>query len=85
MTFSWHGRIGNGFLKLYERARSPFYAGFYSLKREGTVRRPETTGYFSTMVSNCVAFLDGTAPLVSPLAEGTATLETLFRIISLLA
>ncbi len=76
--------IGNGYLKQYTRAPSPFYSGFYSLKRLRGVGRPRITGYFSGMVQNCVDFLAGTSPLVSPLSEGIRALKALFEIVACL-
>ncbi len=76
--------IGNGYLKLYTVAPSPYYSGFYSLKRRREVKRPKKTGYFSGMVANCVDFLDGKAPLLSPLSEGIRTLKALYDIVGCL-
>jgi predicted dehydrogenase len=76
--------IGNGFLRLLRRAPSPFYSGFYSLKRDHKIERPPETGYFSLMVQNCLDFLDGRAPLASPLSEGLKTLTTLYRVVEAL-
>jgi predicted dehydrogenase len=76
--------VGNGFLRLMRRAPSPFYSGFHSLRRDAGVKRPASTGYFSLMVQNCVDFLDGKAPLASPLSEGIKTLADLCRVTDLL-
>lgn len=73
--------IGNGFLRLYTRAPSPFYSGFHSLRRDRSAKRPAKTGYLSRMVQNCVDFLDGKAELGSPLAEGIKTLEDLYKVV----
>jgi predicted dehydrogenase len=73
--------IGNGYLKLYTRAPSPYYTGFYSLKRRREIKRPKKTGYFTGMVTNCVNFLDGREPLRSPLSEGIRTLKALYEIV----
>ncbi|MBN1798102.1 MAG: Gfo/Idh/MocA family oxidoreductase [Spirochaetales bacterium] len=76
--------IGNGYLKLYTKAPSPYYSGFSSLKRRKKVRRPRITGYFSRMVENCVDFLLDKAPLISPLSEGIRTLKALYEIVEYL-
>jgi len=76
--------IGNGYFKVYTRKPSPFYSGFYSLMRDGGIKRPKKTGYFSRMVANCVEFLDGKADLISPLSEGMKTMKVLYRIADLI-
>jgi len=76
--------IGNGYLKLYSKAPSPYYTGFYSLKRQKNVIRPGVTGYFSNMVQNCVDFLMDKAPLISPLSEGIRSLKVLYEIVDYL-
>jgi predicted dehydrogenase len=73
--------IGNGYLKLYTKAPSPYYSGFYSLKRHKKVNRPRVTGYFSRMVENCVGFLSDKAPLMSPLSEGIRALKVIYEIV----
>ncbi len=72
--------IGNGFAKCYVRKESRLYTGFYSLAREKSVRFPKKTGYFANMVQNAVDFLDGTAPLKSPLDIAIADLRVLEEI-----
>lgn len=76
------GRIclGNGFAKCYVRKESRLYTGFYSLARDKTIRFPKKTGYFANMVQNAVDFLDGTAPLKSPLDIAIADLRVLEEI-----
>ena len=72
--------IGNGFAKCYVRKESRLYTGFYSLARDKSVRFPKKTGYFANMVQNAVDFLDGTAPLKSPLDIAIADLRVLEEI-----
>ena len=76
------GRIclGNGYAKFYQRRESKLYSGFYSLSRDRSVRLPKKTGYFSNMIQNAVDFLDGTAPLKSPLEEAIEDLRILEEI-----
>ena len=76
------GRIclGNGYAKFYQRKESKLYTGFYSLSRDRSIRLPKKTGYFANMVQNAVDFLDGTAPLKSPLSEAIADLRVLEEI-----
>lgn len=69
--------IGNGYLKCYKRQESPLYTGFYSLLSDSSVVKPEKTRYFANMVQNAVDFLDGTAPLYSPLEVGIRDLAVL--------
>jgi predicted dehydrogenase len=76
--------IGNGYLKFYSPAPSPFYAGFFSFTRRKNLKRPQITGYFSRMIDNCVDFLKGKAPLISPLSEGIKGLEVLDEIVTCL-
>jgi predicted dehydrogenase len=76
--------IGNGYLKLYKKAPSPYYTGFYSLKRQKKIKRPGVTGYFSRMVDNCVGFLLDKAPLISPLSEGIRALKVLYEIVDII-
>lgn len=73
------GRIclGNGFAKFYTRKESHLYTGFYSLRKEKSVKIPKKTGYFANMVQNAVDFLDGTEALVSPLDIAIADLKVL--------
>lgn len=68
--------VGNGYAKFYLREESKLYTGFYSLTRQN-VKLPKKTGYFSNMVQNAVDFLDGTAPLVSPLEDAIQDLKVL--------
>lgn len=76
------GRIclGNGYAKFYQRKESKLYTGFYSLSRDHSIHLPKKTGYFANMVQNAVDFLDGTAPLKSPLSEAIADLRVLEEI-----
>ena len=75
--------IGNGYAKFYEAKESTLYTGFSSLARSN-VKVPRKTGYFSNMVQNAVDFLDGTAPLASPLEEAAADLRALEEMKALL-
>ncbi|MBR0030871.1 MAG: Gfo/Idh/MocA family oxidoreductase [Treponema sp.] len=68
--------VGNGYAKFYLREESKLYTGFYSLTRQ-KVRLPKKTGYFSNMIQNAVDFLDGTAPLISPLEDAVHDLKVL--------
>ena len=72
--------IGNGYAKFYQRKESKLYSGFYSLTRDTSVRLPKKTGYFSNMIQNAVDFLDGSAPLKSPLEEAIEDLRILEEI-----
>ena len=76
------GRIclGNGYAKFYQRKESKLYTGFYSLSLDHSIHLPKKTGYFANMVQNAVDFLDGTAPLKSPLSEAIADLRVLEEI-----
>ena len=76
------GRIclGNGYAKFYQRKESKLYTGFYSLSRDHSIRLPKKTGYFANMVQNAVDFLDGKAPMKSPLSEAIADLRVLEEI-----
>ena len=38
---------------------------------------PKKTGYFSNMIQNAVDFLDGNAPLISPLEDAIQDLKVL--------
>ena len=67
--------IGNGFAKFYSAQESKLYTGFRSLAAAPSIRLPKKTGYFANMVQNAVDFLDGTAPLLSPLATAIADLK----------
>lgn len=69
--------IGNGFAKFYSAQESRLYTGFRSLAPDPSVRLPKKTGYFANMIQNAVDFLDGTAPLLSPLATAIADLKAL--------
>ena len=72
--------IGNGYAKFYQRKESKLYTGFYSLSRDRSIHIGKKTGYFSNMIQNAVDFLDGTAPLKSPLQEAIADLRVLEEI-----
>ena len=76
------GRIclGNGYAKFYQRKESKLYTGFYSLSRDHSIHLPKKTGYFANMVQHVVDFLDGKAPLKSPLSEAIADLRVLEEI-----
>lgn len=74
--------IGNGYLDVFTRKKSPFYQGFYSLIRDKYYVRPRKTAYFSAMIDNCISYLDGESPLISPLREGINAMETLFEIVT---
>lgn len=76
------GRIclGNGYAKFYQRKESKLYTGFYSLSRDHSIHLPKKTGYFANMVQNAVDFLDGNAPLKSPLQEAISDLRVLEEI-----
>lgn len=76
------GRIclGNGYAKFYQRKESKLYSGFYSLSRDRSIHLPKKTGYFANMVQNAVDFLDGNAPLKSPLQEAISDLHVLEEI-----
>lgn len=78
--------IGNGFLKLYHREKSPLYSGFYSLLNDRKFKKPKKgrTGYFSNMVQNAVDFLDGKNVLRSTLQTGINALAVLEEIKELL-
>ena len=73
------GRIclGNGYAKFYKRKESKLYTGFYSLSRDRAINLPKKTKYFANMVQNAVDYLDGSAPLKSPLSDAIADLRTL--------
>ena len=73
------GRIclGNGYAKFYKRKESKLYTGFYSLSRDRSITLPKKTKYFANMVQNAVDYLDGSAPLKSPLSDAIADLRTL--------
>ena len=73
------GRIclGNGYAKFYKRKESKLYTGFYSLARDRAINLPKKTKYFANMVQNAVDYLDGSAPLKSPLSDAIADLRTL--------
>ncbi|MCR5621633.1 MAG: Gfo/Idh/MocA family oxidoreductase [Treponema sp.] len=62
--------IGNSYLKIYQRKDSPLYTGFFSLVSDKEAGKIEKTRYFSNMVQNAVDFLDGKAPLLSPIDTG---------------
>ena len=73
-------RVGNGYALFEKRQESKLYTGFYSLMRDKKVKRSKKTGYFSGMVQNAVDFLDGKAPLKSPLDDAIADLSVLEEI-----
>ena len=68
--------VGNGYAKFYLREESKLYTGFYSLTRQ-KIKLPKKTGYFSNMIQNAIDFLDGKAPLVSPLEDAVQDLKVL--------
>lgn len=72
--------VGNGYLDISFRKSSPYYTNFYSLVRDNSIKRPETTGYFSNMIQNAVDFLDGKKPLVSSIYTGVKVIKTLDKI-----
>lgn len=76
--------IGNGYLKLYQRAESKLYSGFYSLESDRSVKIPKKTLFFANMVQNAVDFLDGKAELKSTLQDGINTLAVLEEIKALI-
>lgn len=76
--------VGNGYAKFYLREESKLYTGFYSLTNQ-KVKLPKKTGYFSGMIQNAVNFLDGKAPLVSPLDSAIQDLKVLEDIKTFLA
>ena len=71
--------IGNGIAEFYLREESRLYTGFYSLEKQ-KVKLPEKTAYFSGMVENAVDFLEGKAPLLSPLEDAVRDLAVLEEI-----
>ncbi len=77
-------RIGNGLLEFYESRESPYYEGFRSLMRDASVKPIRKTGYFSGMAQNCIDFLDGKSPLLSPLPDGVRALKTIEKILSMI-
>jgi Predicted dehydrogenases and related proteins len=72
--------IGNGYLKLYRRAESHLYTGFYSLTRDSLIKLPKSTCSFTNMVQNAIDFLDGAQPLKSTLQNGINALAVLEEI-----
>ena len=76
--------VGNGYLKLYKRAESKLYSGFYSLEHDKDVKVPKRTLYFANMVENAVEFLDGNAELKSTLKNGINALAVLEEIKALI-
>ena len=74
-------RIGNGILELWKAESSPYYQGFYSLKRDESVQLITKTGYFSGMVQNCVDFLDGKSTLRASLDDGVESIRVLEGIV----
>jgi predicted dehydrogenase len=77
-------RIGNGYTEFYKCEQSRLYSGFYSLVPDKKIKLPKKTRYFSNMVKNAVAFLDGRSPLQSTLEDGLADLDILEQIRALL-
>lgn len=73
-------RIGNGIFEFYRREESKLYTGFYSLAENPKIKQPKKTKYFSNMVKNAVAFLDGKEELKSTLQTGLNTLRVLEEI-----
>lgn len=73
-------RIGNGYAEFYKRAESKLYSGFYSLTPDKSIYLPVKTHYFSNMVKNAVAFLDGKEQLKSTLQTGLNALDVLEQI-----
>lgn len=74
-------RVGNGLLEFWESKPSPYYEGFKSLAPDRNVKPFRRTGYFSGMVQNCVDFLNGDAPLLSPLEDGVKSLAIIDEIV----
>lgn len=77
--------VGNGIFCFEKRCQSKLYSGFYSLKKDFSVKRPKKTLYFSNMVQNAIDFLDGKAELKSTLENGMSSLALLEDIKLLLA
>lgn len=73
-------KIGNGIYEFYQREESKLYTGFYSLKKDKSVKKYKKTGYFKNMTQNAVDFLDGKAELKSTLQTGLDTLKILEEI-----
>ena len=76
--------IGNGYYKVYTAQKSPFYDNFTSLVRQKQYKTFRKTHYFSNMVSNATAFLDGSAQLFSTLEDGVGVLRDLTAIASVI-
>lgn len=72
--------IGNGHVEFYQRKESNLYTGFYSLKKDLTVKIPHKTRYFSNMIQNVLDFLNGKSQLKSNLQTGMAALKVLEEI-----
>lgn len=72
--------IGNGYLKFYKREVSPYYTGFYSLKRDYSPKIPKKTMYFTSLYQNAVEYLDGKGEIKSTLAHGLNALAILDEI-----
>ena len=72
--------IGNGVHRFYCRKASTLYTGFYSLSEDKKIRIPKKSLYFSNMIQNALDFLDGMAPLRSPLETGMNALRVLEQI-----
>ncbi|MBO4404129.1 MAG: Gfo/Idh/MocA family oxidoreductase [Treponema sp.] len=72
--------IGNGYCKLYRSEESPLYERFHSLVSDKSVSIPKKTLYFSNMIKNAVAFLDGKEELRSSLQTGMNALAILEEI-----
>lgn len=76
--------IGNGYAKFYSRQESKLYTGFYSLRKDKTVKVPKKTFYFSNMAQNALDFLDGKEKIKSNLETGLNALKVLEEIKSIL-
>ena len=72
--------VGNGIFNVEAREESSLYTGFYSLGKNGEVKAPKKTGYFSNMVQNAVDFLDGKEKLYSTLQSGINALAVMEEI-----
>jgi len=77
-------RIGNGLAEFYSYAPSKLYSGFYSLVPDKHMTVPKKTHYFSNMIQNAVAFLDGEEVLKSTLRDGLNDLIVLEQICDML-
>ncbi len=68
--------IGNGYNKVYLRAESKYYTGFYSLRRCKNLEHKKKTGYFSNMVERCVDLI------VNPQTKNISTLNEALETLS---